>query len=88
MSVASFVAAQRTDHGVAHAISCRALGVSESWFYKWRERPPTPRQRRRADLDAAVKASFEESEATYGSPRRARRRRPAPVGLGRVQEGR
>ncbi len=69
MSVASFVAAQRTDHGVPHVISCRALEVSESWFYKWRDRPPTPRQRRRADLDAAVKASFEESEATYGSPR-------------------
>ena len=69
MSVASFVAAQRTDHGVPHVISCRALEVSESWFYKWRERPPTPRQQRRADLDAAVKASFEGSEGDYGSPR-------------------
>ena len=69
MSVASFVAAQRTDHGVPHVISCRALQVSESWFYKWRNRPPTPGQKRRADLDAAVKASFEDSEATYGSPR-------------------
>ena len=26
MTVASFVAAQRTDHGVSHVISCRALG--------------------------------------------------------------
>jgi putative transposase len=69
MSVASFVAAQRTDHGVPHVISCRALEVSESWFYKWRDRPPTPREQRRAQLDAAVKASFEDSEATYGSPR-------------------
>jgi putative transposase len=69
MSVASFVAAQRTDHGVPHALSCRALGLSESWFYKWRDRPPTPREQRRGALDAAVKASFDESEATYGSPR-------------------
>ncbi|HWC09730.1 MAG TPA: IS3 family transposase [Acidimicrobiales bacterium] len=69
MSVASFVAAQRTDHGVPHVISCRALEVSESWFYKWRDRPPTPRQQRRLDLDAAVKASFEGSERDYGSPR-------------------
>ena len=69
MSVASFVAAQRTDHGVPHVISCRALGLSQSWFYKWRDRPPTPREQRRAQLDAAVKASFEDSEATYGSPR-------------------
>ena len=72
MTVASFVAAQRTDHGVPHALSCRALGLSESWFYKWRDRPPTARQARRASLDAAVKASFDDSggtPGTYGSPR-------------------
>jgi len=60
MTVASFVAAQRTEHGVAHALSCRALGLSEPWFYKWKDRQPTPRQARRAGLDAAVKASFDE----------------------------
>jgi putative transposase len=72
MSVASFVASQRTDHGVPHALCCRALEVSESWFYKWRDRPPTRRQARRAELDAAVKASFDASggtPGTYGSPR-------------------
>jgi transposase InsO family protein len=72
MTVASFVASQRTNHGVPHALSCRALGLSESWFYKWRDRPPTARQRRRDDLDAAVRASFEDSggtPGTYGSPR-------------------
>ncbi len=69
MSVASFVAAQRTEHGVPHVISCRALEVSESWFYKWHNRPPTPRQQRRAQLDAAVRRSFEDSEGDYGSPR-------------------
>ena len=41
MSVASFIAAQRTEHGVSHAKCCRWLGVSESWFYKWHDRPPT-----------------------------------------------
>ena len=72
MTVASFVAAQRTDHGVPHAVSCRALEVPESTFYKWLGRPPTPRQVRRARLDAAVKASFDDSggtPGTYGSPR-------------------
>jgi transposase InsO family protein len=72
MSVASFVASQRTEHGVPHAKCCRWLGVSESWFYKWRDRPPTPRQERRAQLDEAVRASFDDSggtPGTYGSPR-------------------
>jgi putative transposase len=72
VTVASFVAAQRTEHGVPHAVSCRVLEVPESWFYKWRDRGPTPRQLRRAELDAAVKASFDDSggtPGTYGSPR-------------------
>ena len=72
MSVASFIAAQRTEHRVPHAVTCRLLGVSQSWFYKWHDRPPTPRQLRRAALDAAVKASFDDSggtPGTYGSPR-------------------
>jgi transposase InsO family protein len=69
MTVASFIAAQRTDHGVPHVWCCRWLGVSESWFYKWRDRPPTSRQQRRAAIDAQVKASFDVSGGTYGSPR-------------------
>jgi transposase InsO family protein len=72
VTVASFIAAQRTEHRVPHALSCRALEVPESWFYKWRDRQPTPRQARRAELDAAVKASFDDSggtPGTYGSPR-------------------
>jgi transposase InsO family protein len=72
MTVASFIASQRTEHGVPHALSCRALDVPESTFYKWRDRPPTPRQVRRAELDVAVKASFDDSGGTpgsYGSPR-------------------
>jgi len=72
MTVASFIAAQRTDHRVPHAKCCRWLGVSQSWFYKWRDRQPTPREQRRVELDAAVKASFDDSggtSGTYGSPR-------------------
>jgi putative transposase len=69
VSVASFVAAQRTDHGVPHAVTCRALEVSESWFYKWKDGPSTPRQQRRTHLDAAVRRSFDGSDGDYGSPR-------------------
>ena len=72
MSVASFIASQRTEHRVPHAVCCRWLEISESWFYKWHDRAPTARQRRRAALDAAVRASFDDSggtPGTYGSPR-------------------
>jgi len=72
MTVASFIAAQRTAHGVPHAAACRALEVPESTFYKWRNRPPTAGQARRSRLDEAVKASFDDSGGnpeTYGSPR-------------------
>lgn len=69
MSVASFIASQRTEHRVPHAVSCRALGVSESWFYKWRDRPPTLQLQRRVELDTEVRRIFDGSEGTYGSPR-------------------
>jgi putative transposase len=72
MSVASFIASQRAEHAVPHAKCCAILGVSESWFYKWRDRQPTPRQLRQKALDAEVKAIFAESggtPGTYGSPR-------------------
>lgn len=69
MSVAAFIATQRTEHRIPHATACRALAVSQGWFYKWWHRPPTPRQARRAALDAAVKKFFDDSGGTYGSPR-------------------
>jgi transposase InsO family protein len=67
--VATFISSQRTDHGVPHAVACRALGLSESWFYKWRDRQPTGAQVRRAELDAKIREVFDASGGTYGSPR-------------------
>jgi putative transposase len=69
VSVARFIADQRTKHRVPHAFTCRTLQVSEAWFYKWRDRPPTDRQRRRAELDADVRRLFDASDRSYGSPR-------------------
>jgi putative transposase len=69
VSVAAFISSQRTVHNVPHAVSCRALGLPESWFYKWRDRPPTPRQVRRAELADAIRKIFDASGGTYGSPR-------------------
>ena len=84
MSLTEHIAAQRTDHGVPHALSCRALGVAPSTFYEQHSRPPSAARQRRERLDAAVKACFEASGGTYGSPRvRAQLRRDRPH---RVQE--
>jgi putative transposase len=69
MSVAAFISSQRTMHGVPHAVTCRALGVSQSWFYKWHGRQPSPRQQRRQELADAIRAVFDASGGTYGSPR-------------------
>jgi len=69
VSVARFVADQRTMHRVPHTVTCTILGISISWFYKWMHREPTDRQRRRAALDARVRELFDASKRTYGSPR-------------------
>jgi hypothetical protein len=68
MSLAAFIA-ERTCHRVPHAVSCRALDVSESWLDKWHDRPPTPTQQRRERVDAAVAQAFTDSGGSYGSPR-------------------
>jgi putative transposase len=69
VSVARFIADQRTNYRVPHTLTCLLLGVSLSWFYKWRDRLPTPRQQRRADLDAAVAVMFDDAKGLHGSPR-------------------
>ena len=69
MSVARFVADQRTMHRVPHVLACAILGVSVSWFHKWFHREPTERDRRRMELDQRVRQLFEASKRTYGSPR-------------------
>lgn len=62
---------QRTEYGIPHTVACRALGVSEAWFYKWRRRPaePTKREVRRARLEERIMHFFRASGDTYGSPR-------------------
>ena len=69
MSVARFVADQRTFYRVPHTMTCSLLGVPLSWFYKWISRTPTPTQRRRAEVDAAVADAFARARGLHGSPR-------------------
>lgn len=78
MSVARFIADQRTRYRVPHTISCALLGVSVAWFYKWLGRATGPsaasglhtdRDRRRATIDRAVRVMFTRQRGLHGSPR-------------------
>ncbi len=68
MSVAAFITAQRAEHGVPYAVSCRALGISQAWFYQWRHGGASLRRARRAALDAAVAWLFRRRSGRDGSP--------------------
>ncbi len=67
--MAALIAAQRDEYQIPHAVSCRALGVSQAWFYKWRGGGLPPRAARRAALAGEVARLFAVHEGTYGSPR-------------------
>jgi transposase InsO family protein len=67
--VAALIAAQRAEHRIPHAASCRALGVSQSWFYKWRGGALPSRAQRRERLKAEVARLFRLHDGKYGSPR-------------------
>ena len=67
--MAAFIAAQRAQHGIAYSVACRALGVSQSWFYKWRHGDTSVRRARRQGLTALVVALFGRHRGSYGSPR-------------------
>jgi putative transposase len=78
VSVARFIADQRTMHRVPHTVVCALLGVSVAWFYKWLDRAQgpsagsglhTPRDRRRDTVDRAVKTAFGNARGVHGSPR-------------------
>jgi putative transposase len=74
--VAAFIAAQRACYGVPYAAACRALGVSQAWFYQWRHGDASTRRARRAALVAAL---FAKHRGTFGSPRMTARSAGAGV---------
>ena len=67
--MARFIASQRDAHGIPQALSCRALGVSQSWFYKWKDGVLPPRAARRERLKAEIARLFRQREGKDGSPR-------------------
>ena len=67
--MARFIASQRDEHGIPQAVCCRALGVSQSWFYKWKHGELPPRAARRERLKAEIARLFAQREGKDGSPR-------------------
>jgi len=66
--VAAFIASQRESRGIPVAVSCRALGVSESWSCKWKDGDHSARRARRERLKAEVRRLFEAHKGKRGSP--------------------
>ena len=67
--MAGFIAAQGAEHGIPHATACRALSVSQAWFYKWCHGDPSPQHARREQLKVEIRRLFAKHRGTYGSPR-------------------
>jgi putative transposase len=51
------------------SLLCRALGVSRSGYYAWRERPPSRRSVEDAALTGRIREIHQRSRRTYGYPR-------------------
>ena len=69
IELTSHITTCRAEHDIPIRTSCRAFGVSESWYYKHRNRPTLAREARREELTDAIWDFYEASGGTYGSPR-------------------
>jgi putative transposase len=59
------------EHENAYAVAtmCRALEVSVSGYYAWRERKPSQHEQRDAELLTHIRQIYEQGRGMYGSPR-------------------
>lgn len=67
--MAELITTQRARFGIPYATSCRALGVSQAWFYKWRDGDVSVRRARCRALAELVAILFRKHRGRYGSPR-------------------
>ena len=65
----AFIQAEDEKQSFPVAAMCRVLGVSTSGYYAWCVRKPSRRSERNEALAVKVKATYEASRGTYGSPR-------------------
>ncbi|MFD4143078.1 IS3 family transposase [Streptomyces sp. NPDC058572] len=68
VQVAGVISDCKAEQDIPHALRCRALGVSGSWFCTWRNRPVTAREVRCGKPADAIRQIFDASGGTYGSP--------------------
>lgn len=62
-----FIEAEKASFPISRM--CRVLGVSQSGFFAWEERPACRRQRQDMVYLAHIRTAFALSNGTYGSPR-------------------
>jgi putative transposase len=67
---------------------CRVLGVSQSGYFAWKNRPASDRQRQDMVLLAHIRSSFAVSNGTYGSPRMTHELRDNGLTVGRRRAAR
>ena len=67
---------------------CKVLGVSQSGYFAWRDRPASRRQREDMVVLAHVRSAFALSNGTYGSPRMVQELRDQGLQVGRRRTAR
>lgn len=67
---------------------CKVLGVSQSGYFAWKDRPASRRQREDMVLLAHVRCAFALSNGTYGSPRMTHELNDEGVQVGRRRTAR
>jgi len=59
---------------------CHVMGVSQSGYFSWKDRPASRRQRDDLVMLAHMRTAWSLSNETYGSPRMTREAYAAPLG--------
>jgi transposase InsO family protein len=57
------------EQAIEVSFGCNFLEVSRSGYYDWLHRPPSAREEENQRLKARIRAIYDESDRTYGSPR-------------------
>jgi putative transposase len=88
VTVYRMIAAEKAEHHVPIAVSCRLLGVSRSGFHDWATRAPSDRALADAWLTEKIRQIHDDNRKVYGAPRihaELRMQHGVRVGRKRVQ---